>query len=258
MIHRRRYQRTCDGPGPLTRTAPPPAKLIPKSRFGTSVWVDVLLDKFASHRPTERLLQAWGLLDFDVAAGTIADGLHRLQPLFHGLYDALRERNGLSTRVQADETRWKVFEVCEGKTGHVWWLWVFLGADTTVYILDVSRSRNAPAAHLGGAEGVLVVAVLGRQSSAWGEGRPLGTGLLLGSCAPGFYPGGQGVAGPEGMGFGRGCVVFAPCMVPIGNAWRPRPTRTGNWPCATPSPRCGGNAWTNSPIPPSVHRSAKS
>ncbi|OWK36346.1 IS66 family transposase [Fimbriiglobus ruber] len=95
-----------------------PAKLIPKSRFGTSVWVDVRLDKFA----TDRLLQAWGLLDFDVAAGTITDGVHRLQPLFQGLYDAVRERNGLSTQFQADDTRWKVFEVHEGNTGYVWWL----------------------------------------------------------------------------------------------------------------------------------------
>ena len=42
VIHRRRYRRTCDCPGPRTQTAPEPAKLIPKSRFGTSVWVDVL------------------------------------------------------------------------------------------------------------------------------------------------------------------------------------------------------------------------
>lgn len=147
----------CDCPGPHTRTAPPPAKLIPKSRFGTSVWVEVLLDKFAGRRPTERLQQAWELLDFDVAAGTIADGLRRLQPLFQGLYEALRERNGLSTLFQADETRWEVFEVHDGKTGHVWWLWVFIGADTTVYLLDRSRSRGAPEAHLGDADGVLVV-----------------------------------------------------------------------------------------------------
>jgi transposase len=157
VIHRRRYRRTCTCPGPRTQTAPTPAKLIPKSRFGTSVWVEVLLDKFASHRPTERLLNYWGLLDFDVAAGTIGEGLRRLQPLFQGLYEALRERNGLSTLFQADETRWKVFEVHDGKTGHVWWLWVFVGADTTVYILDISRSHNTPEAHLGDAEGVLVV-----------------------------------------------------------------------------------------------------
>jgi transposase len=157
VIHRRRYQRTCTCPGPLTRTAPAPAKLIPKSRFGVSVWVDVLLDKFASQRPTERLLQAWRMLDFDVAAGTVTEGLRRIAPLLQGVYDAICERNRLSTVFQADETRWKVFEARDGKTNHAWWLWVFGGADTVVYVLDVSRSHDAPHAHLGEAEGVLVV-----------------------------------------------------------------------------------------------------
>jgi transposase len=50
-----------------------------------------------------------------------------------------------------------VFAVADGKTGHLWWLWVFIGADTTVYILDPSRSRDAPEEHLGDAEGVLMV-----------------------------------------------------------------------------------------------------
>jgi len=157
VIHRRRYRRACVCAGPLTQTAPPPAKLIPKSLFGTSVWVEILLDKYATHRPTQRLLKAWELLDFDVAAGTITEGLCRLTPLFAGLYDIIRERNGLSPVVQADETRWKVFEVVDGKTGHTWWLWVFVGKDTTVYILDVSRSSDAPEAHLGGSQGKLVV-----------------------------------------------------------------------------------------------------
>jgi transposase len=102
-------------------------------------------------------LKAWELLDFDVAAGTVTEGLHRLTPLFAGLYGIIRERNGLSAVVQADETRWKVFEVVDGKTGHTWWLWVFVGKDTTVYILDVSRSSDTPEAHLGGSQGKLVV-----------------------------------------------------------------------------------------------------
>lgn len=157
VIHRRRYRRVCDCPGPRTQTAPEPAKLIPKSRFGTSVWVDVLLDKFATHRPTERLLADWRSRDFDVAAGTLNEGLQRIAPLFQPIYDAMCERNGLSKLFQADETRWKVFEVVDGKTGHTWWLWVFLGADTTVYILDPTRSHDVPEAHVGEAEGTMMV-----------------------------------------------------------------------------------------------------
>ena len=38
-----------------------------------SVWIEILLDKFAGHRPTERLLAHWHGLDLDVAAGTVAE-----------------------------------------------------------------------------------------------------------------------------------------------------------------------------------------
>jgi hypothetical protein len=53
--------------------------------LGVSVWVEILLDKFASYRPTERLLARWRLLGLDVAAGTVAGGLERLEPLLQPL-----------------------------------------------------------------------------------------------------------------------------------------------------------------------------
>ena len=81
VIHRRRYQRTCTCEGPTTLTAPPAPKLIPKGRYGISVWVEVLLDKYFSYRPTERLLASWRLLDLDLAPGTVTDGLQRLEVL---------------------------------------------------------------------------------------------------------------------------------------------------------------------------------
>ncbi len=45
VIHRRRYRRACTCAGPITLTAPPPPKLIPKGRYGISVWAEILLDK---------------------------------------------------------------------------------------------------------------------------------------------------------------------------------------------------------------------
>ncbi|MGE5755695.1 MAG: IS66 family transposase [Planctomycetaceae bacterium] len=109
LIRRRRYQRKCRcRNGPRTITAPPPPKLIPKGLLGTSVWQEILLDKFSSHRPTERLLSSWRLFGLDVAAGTVTGGLQRLEPLFEPLYNALLERNARSAFAQADETRWMV------------------------------------------------------------------------------------------------------------------------------------------------------
>jgi transposase len=109
--------------------------------------VEVLLDKFAGHRPTERLLFQWRLLGLDLAAGTVTGGLERLEPLFGPLYDAVLKRNAESAFAQADETRWMVFIDLEGKTGHRWWLWVFLGADTVAFRLDPTRSHEVPEGH---------------------------------------------------------------------------------------------------------------
>lgn len=158
VTHRRRYQRTCHCPGQRTWTAPQVPQLIPKGRFGVSVWVEIFLDKFASHRPTERLLKHWQLLGLDLAPGTVADGLRRLEPLFQPIMTALRERNRQSDLTQADETRWLVFVEWEGKVGHNWWLWVIGSADTVVYILDPSRSHEVPEKHFPkNASGALLV-----------------------------------------------------------------------------------------------------
>jgi transposase len=158
VIHRRRAQRTCACPGPRTVTAPPAAKLIPKSLLGVSVWAEILLDKFASYRPTQRLLEQWRSLGLDLAPGTITDGLHRLEPLFAPILEALLKRNRQSHYKQADETRWLVFVEQQGKVGFGWWLWTFNSDDTVVYLLDASRSHHVPEDHYpAGAGGVLMV-----------------------------------------------------------------------------------------------------
>src|SRR5271167_3394216 len=158
VIRRRRCQRTCGCPGPRTVTAPPAPKLIPKSLLGVSVWVEILLDKFASYRPTQRLLEHWRFLGLDLAAGTVTDGLQRLEPLFSPILEAMLNRNRQSPYKQADETRWLVFVEQQGKVGFGWWLWVFNSEDTVVYTLDASRSHQVPEDHYPPkAEGVLMV-----------------------------------------------------------------------------------------------------
>jgi transposase len=158
VIHRRRYQRTCTCAGPRTRTAPSPPKLIPKGRYGLSVWVEILLDKYFSYRPTERLLGSWRLLGLDLAPGTVTDGLQRLEVLLRPIDGALKERNPQGDLHQGDETRWRVFVALEDKEGYGWWLWVVLGPDTVIYLLDASRSHTVPEDHYRAeSRGVLVV-----------------------------------------------------------------------------------------------------
>ena len=72
-FRRRRYRATCHcDPARQTLTAPPPSKLIPKGNYGISIWVHVLLDKYSSYRPTERLLGQLKQYDLDLPAGTDA------------------------------------------------------------------------------------------------------------------------------------------------------------------------------------------
>jgi transposase len=148
VIRRRRYRATCSCAGSWrVFTAPAVPKLIPKGRLGISIWVEILLDKFLSFRPTHRLLEHWRTLDLELPVGTVTDGLRRLEPLFRPLYEALIERNRQSVYNQADETRWLVFVAQEDKSTHLWWLWLHLGEDSAVYRLDPSRSRKVPEEH---------------------------------------------------------------------------------------------------------------
>lgn len=176
VLRRRRYRKTCTCPGCQTRTAPPPAKLIPKSLLGTSVWVEILLAKYFNHQPTERLLASWELLGLRLAASTVNEGLERLQPLFAPIYEALVERNRWSAYQQADETRWLVFVEKDGKQGYRWWLWVFHGQDTVVFVLDHRRSHDVPEGHF--TAGIRIVLMVDRLSS-YKAMAPVKAGLIV-------------------------------------------------------------------------------
>lgn len=176
-IRRWRYRAVCDcDPARRTLVAPLPPKLIPKGNYGASIWVLVLLDKYSSYRPTERLLGQLAQYDLDLAGGTINDGLQRIEPLLQPIYEAFCQRNRQGDFHQADETRWLVFAVLDGKKGYGWWLWVVLGADTVVYLLDPSRGHEVPQSHLGlDASGVLEV----DRYSGYKAMTPVKRGLLL-------------------------------------------------------------------------------
>jgi transposase len=140
-------------------TAPPPPRLIPKSILGVSIWVAVLLDKYLFYRPTYRLLADWATLGLDLPPGTVTDGLSRLVPLLEPIYEALVERSRGQALWHADETRWLVFAVLEGKVGYRWYLWVFHSSDVVIFILAAGRSHDVPEEHLGpvAGPGIMVV-----------------------------------------------------------------------------------------------------
>ncbi len=150
-IHRRRrYRPTCQCralPGIVTAPAPP--KLIPRGKFATSFWVQLLLEKYLFQRPPCRILKGLELEGLQVSQGTLTGGLRRLSEPLYPLYVRILERSRAAHHWQMDETRWMVFVEMAGKVGHRWWLWVVVTRDTCAYILDPSRSATVPKAHLG-------------------------------------------------------------------------------------------------------------
>ena len=160
VVRRRRYRPTCScAAHPGIVTAPPPPRLIPKSILGVSVWVTILLDKYLFYRPTYRLLEDWGTLGLDLSLGTITDGLKRLVPVLEPVYQALVKRSQGQTLWHADETRWLVFVILEGKVGYRWYLWVFHSSEVVIFILAAGRSHDVPEEHLGPVEGPGIMVV---------------------------------------------------------------------------------------------------
>jgi len=159
VVRRKRYRPTCKCLGrPRTVTAPSPPKLLPKSIYGTSLWTHLLLEKFRLQRPMHRTIEQLRLLGLSLAPGTVADGLKRIEPLLTPVYDAIRTHHVESKYFHADETRWRVFVEKAGKTGHRWWLWLFAGEDSVVFVLDPSRSHDVPESHFPDeVRGVLIV-----------------------------------------------------------------------------------------------------
>jgi transposase len=155
---RRRYRKTCTCPTtPTLITAPPPAKLVPKGYLGISVWVLLLLEKYAAYQPTYRFLSLLRSFGVDLPLGTITEGLHKLVPLFEPLYQGLVEHQRQEHHWHCDETRWLVFIEQENKVGHNWNLWVFRSSESVVFVLDPTRTHQVPEQYFTGATGIISV-----------------------------------------------------------------------------------------------------
>lgn len=179
IIRRKRYEPACLCCAvPTIVTAPVPAKIIPKGKYGVSIWTELILDKFLYGRPTHRLLQSWEALGLDVAAGTVTSGFATLAPLFVPLTQAFRDKQRLDTHWHADETGWKVFERVEGKKTNRWYLWAYRSSSVLYFDLEPSRAAAVPEAHFKGlSEGIVIC---DRYSAYKKLARTLG--LLLAFC----------------------------------------------------------------------------
>ncbi|RKX42408.1 MAG: IS66 family transposase [Verrucomicrobia bacterium] len=187
--HTRRYRRPAYVPNPSCQckdrpgviTAPIPPKLIPRSPFSTSLWVEIILGKFRYGQPTNRYLQDLTDQGVPISPGTVAGGLKYIAPLFEPVLEAFYRKQMTEELFHNDETRWEVFVAIEGKVGHRWYLWVTRSKSVIYYIVDPSRSADVPGAHFAGLSNERVIIVCDRYS-AYKKLARLSDAILLAFC----------------------------------------------------------------------------
>jgi transposase len=166
---------------PTVITAPPPPRIIPRSPYGVSFWVDVLLSKFQYSQPTHRHLQDLNDRSLPVSPGTVAGGLQTITPLFKPIMEGLYQQQMTEALFHNDETRWEVFVEIEGKVGHRWYLWMARSQAVIYFILDPSRSADVPGVHFAGLQRERVILVCDRYS-AYKKLARLTDAILLAFC----------------------------------------------------------------------------
>lgn len=113
-----RHPGCCCDDTPAVISAPPPARLIPRSPFGVSFWVEALLSKYRYSQPSHRWLQDLADRSLPVSPGTLAGGLQRLAGLFELVLEALYCKQMSEALFHNDETRWEVFVGSGGQGRH--------------------------------------------------------------------------------------------------------------------------------------------
>ena len=180
VIRRQRYKCVCHcGCLPGIVTAPAPANLMARGKFGISVWSTVLLDKFLYGRPSARLLHDLGDHGLNMSPGTLAGGLQALLPLFEPLEQALVSKLRSEAHWHADETRWAVFVDLEGKVGHRWYMWVFHSSSVVHYVLEPSRATEVVQDELAGVQRGIISC---DRYSAYKRFARLNPGVVLAFC----------------------------------------------------------------------------
>jgi transposase len=184
-VYRKRYQKSCSCPptanSPAIIVAPPPPKVIPKSPYGTSIWVHILLGKFLYAQPLHRILRELRGYGLSLAPGTITGGLYKIAALFRPLKQAWYEHQMSESRFHNDESRWEVFVAVDGKVGHRWYLWVTRSPEVIYYQVAPTRSAAVPMAHFAGLEAAKVIVVCDRYS-AYKKLARLNAAIILAFC----------------------------------------------------------------------------
>ena len=181
-IRRNRWRRSCScASAPKEVAAPPVPRLFPNTAYGISFWACFLFERYACHRPLNRVAAWMRDRGLPVSAGTLADSIRRLTPLFAPLSQAILDHMKGAGTLHGDETGWRVQSLKGVRgTGRAW-LWCAASRDAVWFRVDARRNAEAAGRLFAGvAPGTVLVC------DAWSAykklARVLGGSLVLAWC----------------------------------------------------------------------------
>ena len=135
-------------------TAPAPAKVIDRGKYGPGLCAHAVVSKCADAIPLHRQAKMFGRVGVPISDRTLGELFHLSAELLTPVYDALMKKIAAAQVVQADETPLAV--QAPGKTRRAY-VWTFLSGDRIGYRYSAGRSGQTPVDVLGGTTGTLVV-----------------------------------------------------------------------------------------------------
>ncbi len=143
-IHRNRWRRSCScASAPKEVAAPPVPRLFPNSAYGLSFWACFLFECYACHRPLNRVAAWMRDRGLPVSAGTLADSIRRLTPLFAPLSQAILDHMKGAGTLHGDETGWRVQSLKGVRGTSRAWLWCAASRDAVWFRVDARRNAEA-------------------------------------------------------------------------------------------------------------------
>lgn len=157
-----------------------PPQLIQRGKYSTGFWRAVIEEKYWLQRPIYRFCRKLKSLKCDARLGTLTNGLHILYDsrIFEVIYEEIVFRSRLANQRHMDETGWKIFE-SEKKDSPNWYMWVSKTVDTTVFILDPSKSHEVIEAHLKGAAEGIIISDRAKSFACFAKDKP---GFIIAFC----------------------------------------------------------------------------
>ena len=144
---RRRYRRTCSCRVPATVTAPGPPKAIGKGLLANGFIAMLLTERYVAGRSQNSLVTGLARHGAEVSPPTLTGTVAAAGALLAPLEAAIAARSRDSWHLHADETTWHVVAPRDRDGPARWWLWVFIGPDTTCFVMDPTRAGAVLARH---------------------------------------------------------------------------------------------------------------